>query len=322
MPTVEFGSRQAANRFRNQPAVRQHLTNADHRRTTTVRLSASAPSRVLERAESQAFTTQREQRGSAGMAELSDAEIQSLERQHRTFSWQQHGFEAMRTKAALQRSGVTDWQDHFEPGEGTEGALENLRQTKQMSARTGAPASVERGRRTDEEELTGDARQRRQAEAFAGQQLDAAKDAALMDREREAQQFLREEEGFGDVFDIRFGRTDRFGRPDPTGRAMARLEEFHESRSQRSQAQDERLQAPVTRDPIEWVNNPSTTDFPGVDTLDPELVHESRSARSRSVDESRSAPLASSVEAWAEEPDQLDLPGVDTPALSLEDDPT
>lgn len=328
MPSIEFGSRQAANRARDLPAVRDHISPGDDRRTTTVKLSSSAPRQVVERIEGQAFQTQRSQRPTAGMDELSSGEIQSLKRQHRTFDWQKHGFSAMRTKAALQRAGVTNWMDHFEPGEGTEGAMKNLRRSKQMSALTGAPSSVE-GRRTDEEELTGGGRRRRQAEAVGGQQLDRAKDAGLIDADPGAQSFLREEEGFADVFDINFSPTDAHGRPDPVGRDVARLEEFHERRSERSQRQDERMAAPLTRDPIEWVNNPSTTDFPGIDSLDPEQVHASRSDRARSVDESRSAPLASSVEEWAKEPDQLDLPGVDAPdshgglpSVDLSDDRT
>lgn len=333
MPTIEFSSRQEANRVRDLPAARQHLAASDDRRTSTIKLKASTPRRVVERLRDESFRGQRTERASAGMAELSQAELKSIKRQHPNFNWQQHGFQAMRVKAAMKQQGVTEWMDHFDPGEGAASAMGKLRKSKKHASVTGARTGVE-GMRTDEEELGGMGRRAKQAEAMAGRQLDKAKDAGLLELDPDAQAFLREEEGFGDVFDISFGRTDRFGRPDPTGQDVARLEEFHQRRSKRSQRQDERLAAPKTRDPIAWVNSPDTLDFPGIDTVDPEAVHGSRSKRTQNIDESRSAPLASSVAEWAEEPDQLDLPGVDTPmsdsgesapalpSVDLADDPT
>lgn len=311
MPTIEFGTRAAANRFRDRAS--EHLAPSDDRRSTTVKLKRSTPRRLRERAEEQSFVSQREQRGSAGMEELSDAEIQSLDRQHRTFRWQQHGFEAMRAKAALTRAGVTDWQDHWEPGEGVEGALKELRRSKEMSARTGAKTSVE-GRHTDEEELSGGKRRRSRTESVVEERMDAAKQAGIVEADAEAAAFIREEEDFGgDPFDISFAATDEWGRPVPKGRDADRVRERHQDRSETAQAVDAVKAAPKTRDPLEWAENPNELDFPGVDTLDPELVHESRSEVAQEVDESLAAPEAPSVEAWAEEPDEWDLEGVDKP---------
>lgn len=47
---------------------------------------------------------------------------------------------------------------------------------------------------------------------------------------------------------------------------LGRLDDIHESRSERSQALDESLEAPVPDDPQVWADDPSQWDWPGIDT--------------------------------------------------------
>lgn len=310
MPELEFGSRKAANDVREK--VSEYRAASDDKRSKTVKLKPSTPDRIVERVEQEAYTSQGSGRESAGQAELSDAEQKSLKRQHDTFSWQEHGFEAMRVKAAMQRKGATEWQDFYEPGEGVGGALQNLRASKSRSAATGASIGVG-GQRTDEEELTGGGRQRTQAERAQAGQVRNAKRPAVVGRDPDAISFIREEQRFGgDVFDITFGETRR-GVPTSSGRDRELVEQRNEQRSERAQRMDDRRAAEMTTDPIEWATDPSHYDFPGVDTVEPAAKHAARPERARETDERELAPRASSVREWAADPDQYDWPGVDTP---------
>lgn len=308
---VEFGSKQAANDFRDR--VADYLAASDDRRSKTVTFGKGTPESILSRAETQGFTTRKAASGGAGMSKLSPRERESLKRQHRTFSWRKYGFEAMRAKAALERKGVTEWQDYYEPGEGVAGALKNLEASKGQVASTGASLGVG-GDYTDEEEISGVRQQQAQVERASAGQVDRAKPSAFRG-DRGAIGFLREEERFDDdLYDIYYGDVDEYGRPLPSGRDYEELQDVHEERGPRSVALDNMRHAPVTRDPLQWAADPTHYDFPGLDTLDPELVHESRSARAQGMDESRSAPLADSPEQWAADPGHLDLPGVDAPS--------
>lgn len=310
MPTVEFGSRQEANQFRER--VGQYLAGSDDRRSKTVEFTRNVPNTILNRAERQAFTSQEGSRPSAGKAKLSESERQSL-RRGTGFDWQSHGFGAMAAKSALQERGVTEWQDFYEPGEGVEGALKNLRQSKGQAAQGGgAPLGIG-GQRTDVEEMGGGGRRRRQAERGMGQRVQSAKEPALLEADPDAMGFLREERQFaeGGLFDISFGDTGPFGRPQPSGRDFETMQDRHESRSERAQHLDEIRHAPVTRDPLQWSQDPAHWDFPGLDTLDPRKLHETRSERAQAIDESKSAEIADSATEWANNMDSLDLPGID-----------
>lgn len=304
MPTIDFGSRNEANEFRDR--IDEYRASSDDKRTTSLELKSSTPDRIVERLETEAFATQKADSQTRGMTQLSGQERQSLSRQHDTFDWQSYGFEAMRAKGALEEKGATEWQDYYEPGEGVGGALQNLRGTKQRAASSGASIGVG-GDYTDEEEQSGLRRRQRQAEQAQAGQVRSAKTPAFRGDD-EAIGFLEEEQRFDDdLFDISF----RGGQP--SGRDYEELQDAHEARSRQAQTVDERRSAEQTTDPLEWAANKDTMDFPGIDTIEPSRLHEQRSERAQEADESELAPIARSEEQWVSNPDQYDWPGVDTP---------
>lgn len=305
MPSVEFGTRNDAGEMRDR--LGPFLASDDDARTSTLKLKPSAPDSLIERVEGEAFESERDDRKSAGMAELSSRERQNLKRQYNQFSWSSHGFEAMRAKAEAQRRGATEWLDYYEPGEGAEGIAKNLRSSKDSASRRGAGIGVG-GDYTDEEEMNQRRRVRRQSEKVSAESVDRAKEPAF-GGDSEAIGFLREESLFTDSL---FGISFR-GRDGPSGRDYDRLRDAHESRSKQAQTLDERRSAKVTRDPLEWAQNKGRLDFPGIDTVEPDRLHKQRSKRARTVDERTSAPLANSREQWAQNPSRYDWKGVDTP---------
>lgn len=304
MKTITFGSRTEANEIREKASA--FLDSRDDRRKKTVRLSGDVPERIVDRLESEAFASQESDGPNAGMSQLSESERATLARSS-GFQWQEHGFQAMRAKAALEAKGATEWTDFYEPGEGATGAVQNLRQSKKRSASTGSSIGVG-GQRTDEEEMTS-RRQRRQVERAQSADVDRAIVPAFSGDE-DAIGFLREEEQFGsgDLFDISLRSADA-----PAGRDYERLEGAHAERSKRARRVDERRSARVTRDPLEWAANPGRVDFPGIDTVSPEKIHARRSKRARKQDEREFAPIADSRQQWAANPDRYDWPGVDVP---------
>lgn len=309
MIEVEFGNRSRANDLRDK--VTGSLAATDDRREKTVKLKDSTPENVVKRLRTEAMASQTHSE-TAGQAELSQGEIQHLKQNHGSFSWQKHGFEAMRAKAALQKKGATEWLDFYEPGEGIGGSLKNLRSTKERSAATGAGIGVG-GQRTDEEEISGKGRQARQMERAQGEQVNRAKRPAF-GGDAEAIDFLQEERQFnGDVFDVAFS-TDDTGRVAASGRDVEEMQDAHEERSQRAQTIDERRSAKLTHDPLEWAQAKDEYDFPGVDTVEPDELHEERSERAQTVDEREFAAFADTEEQWARHPDRYDWPGVDAPA--------
>lgn len=133
-----------------------------------------------------------------GQVELSEAERRSLDRQHDTWSWQQHGFEAMRAKGALQAEGATEWMDFYEPGEGAAGALANLRRSKERAAQTGAPIGVggERRERDPDDPLVRK-EQAKIRERAVSEECDHARGFCKRG-DREACEFLGEACGFSE----------------------------------------------------------------------------------------------------------------------------
>lgn len=302
--SIEFGSREEANEIRSK--IDEYRAESDDRRKKTVKIESDAPDRIVDRLESESFASVEQNNSSAGMAELTPREKQTLARSS-DFQWQEHGFAAMRAKAALQAKGATEWTDFYNPGEGKAGALKNLRQSKQQGAATGASIGVG-GDRTDEEEISGRRRRRRQVERGQAADVGRAKPAAL-GGDMEAIGFLRDEQRFDDVFDINFRTTG-----GPSGRDFESVQEAHRDRSKQAQRLDERRSADVTRDPLVWAEAKDRYDFPGVDTVEPERLHEQRTSMAQRVDEARAAPLADSREEWAMSPGVFDWPGVDTPS--------
>lgn len=310
MPTIEFGSRTVANDMRDK--VEEYLSRADDRRELTVKLKSSTPDKIVERVKEEAFGSREQRSRGAGKAKLSDKEQRSLERQHDTFTWQQHGFEAMSVKAAMQEEGVTEWMDYYEPGEGVDSAIGKLREKKKSAQQHGASIGTE-SMRTDMEEVNNTGRRSNQAERAQAQQAKRAKRPAVVETDTEAIDFLREEQRFSDsdVFDITV--SGQGPTLDASGRDLDLLHERNEARSAHARLMDDLKAANITKDPIAWAQNPSSMDFPTVDTLKPEKVHDRRSERARDVDNQELAPVADTRQEWATNPDEFDWPDVDTP---------
>lgn len=308
MPTVEFGSLDAARDVRNR--IGQFLKPSDKGNEKTVRIKSNIPDSILERVQEQAFQSRDERVTGAGKSDLTQAEQDTLKRTT-GFNWQAHGFEAMAVKAAMEQEGVTEWVDYYEPGEGVQSARSKLRQGKQQAMNTRASTAVE-GMRTDQGEIGNAGRRARQAERASADRVASAKSPAIVEQDAEAVDFLREEQQFGnDPFDI---TTDLEGRNmSASGRDVELVEERNQQRSDHARLMDDLQVAEITTDPLEWSQNPTEYDFPGVDTLEPEKVHQRRSGQAQEIDNDERAPLADSRREWASAPDQYDWPGVDTP---------
>jgi hypothetical protein len=314
---IKFGSRKDANEQREK--FEQYLSEKDDRRKKTVKLSEDAPERVLDKAQSAGFESEQAETHNAGMHELSDSELDKIKRVHDNFEWQENGFEAMRVKAALEAKGVTGWQNYYEPGEGVGGAVRTLEQSKRRSAAGGG--SVAMDDRHDPDEQVNQRRRQQQTSRMRGRQLESAKEAAVMEGDADAAEFINEERQFGeDVFKIRFSESPT-GVPQASGTDLALLEDRNQERSKRARRMDNRRAAKITRDPVTWASAPGQYDFPGIDTVDPQEAHNRRSKRAREKDRNELAPKADTLNEWAADKDHLDWPGVDTPrALGLGSD--
>jgi len=107
-------------------------------------------------------------------------------------------------------------------------------------------------------------------------------------------------------------RRESFGEVD--GEDVDRLRDIHGNRSSRARAIDERRRSQnVTLDPRAWTSDPGRLDYPGVDTIRPELVHARRTPGARAIDERENARVAPDAETWVSAPDRFDWPGVDRP---------
>lgn len=314
---IKFGSRKDANEQREK--FEQHLSEKDDRRKKTVKLSEDAPDRVLDKAQTAGFESEQAETHNAGMHELSDGELDQIKRVHDNFEWQEDGFEAMRVKAALEAKGVTGWKNYYEPGEGVGGAVKTLEQSKRRSAAGGGKVAMDD--RRDPDDQINQRRRQQQTSRMRGRQLESAKEAAVMEGDADATEFINEERQFGeDVFKIRFSESPT-GVPQASGTDLALLEERNQQRSKRARRMDNRRAAKITRDPVTWASAPGQYDFPGIDTVDPQQAHNRRSERAREKDRNELAPKADTLNEWAADKDHLDWPGVDTPrALGLGSD--
>jgi len=108
-PTVEFGSKDAADAAREQWA--DHLCPDDDRRLKTVRFVEDVPDRVLERAELEAADSRDEHESGPGQAELTDHERDRIDfsKGRANVPW------AQSIKAIATDAGVDDWTAHVDP---------------------------------------------------------------------------------------------------------------------------------------------------------------------------------------------------------------
>jgi len=109
MPDVEFGSRDAANAFREDHE--DALCSQDDRRKKTVTLAPDASDRVLDEAAIKAGSSREERTGSGGQAPLEDHEKDRID-----FSEGRASVPHARSVKGLMLSeGVSDWLAQYDP---------------------------------------------------------------------------------------------------------------------------------------------------------------------------------------------------------------
>lgn len=299
--TVTFGSQEAARQIRENPQFKGFLADADDARETTVRLKDATPQAALDEITGMAADSKSHEADKAGQVALTRKERKEID-----FSQPGVNVPKVRSiKGIATNEGVSDFLSFADLELTVDENREILREA----------ATEEKGRRGLGREDDSDAMvDKKLANAFTQQQneeLDRAKDFALVETDDDAQEFVSEQLGGIGAFDIAFNREN--GRLMASGTDFDRLEQRHENRSERAQTLDEKKTAPITRNPIVWANNPSEYDYPGIDTVQPNRLHEQRSEQAQETDENELAPPADSKQQWALNPDQYDWPGVDTP---------
>lgn len=303
MPTVQFGSRTAAKKIRNDPKFKPFLKDVDDGRQATVRLKKSTPQSALNEITGEAADSKRHEAEKAGQIELS-----RRERKHIDFKREGVNVPKARSiKGIATHAGVDDWES-FADFELTVDENRELlkRASKEDSGRRGLGSDRMDDAQVDKRIASGH-HEREQNE------LGRAKEFGIVDQDDEAQSFVQDQGDTGDVFDIGFGR-GKSGQIFGQGDDFDRVERRHESRSSRAQTVDEKRTAPVTLDPFVWANNPNEYDFPGVDTVQPNKLHQQRTEQAQEVDNNELAPITLDKEKWAMNPDKFDYPGVDTPS--------
>lgn len=297
--TVEFQSRDEATAVANQ--YEEFVADSDDRRQATLRLSGDAPQDVLDRVTVEAADSRKAEAEKYGQMDLTDREKSRIDFTETSVP------EARAAKAVAFGKGVSNWTDYFD---------ETLTVDENRGVFESASGDEAGYGRSDMSEAEIDAKLSSGIRQFR-EQVNQAKRPALKGDEG-AREFLADEAGSTTAaFEV--GVTTRevgggeFTVTDATGPDADKVKEINEERSKRALAIDNRRNATITTDPVEWADNPDRYDFPGVDNIQPEELHSQRSERSREMDENRTAERAPSVEAWARNPDEYDLPGVDTP---------
>jgi hypothetical protein len=172
--TVEFGSRGAANEFRDGAADGVLHPSSDDKRYKTVTLHPDVDDDAAEQAKEDARISKAGDRETSSPEELTDDEKKQLEaRDNWTYN---RLFEARRVKGALLAEGVTgsDWLNYYVPGEKRGGAMDRLEAAKDSQAERGTATGL-RGEQFDT--TKSEAEIGRETEKARGQAEQHAKDA-------------------------------------------------------------------------------------------------------------------------------------------------
>jgi hypothetical protein len=266
----------------------------DDGRRTLVRLVDDTPRTVVDYVRGEAADSLAERAEEYGQEPLTRAEKRDLD-----FTEVSVPF-ARSVKAIGLGKGVSNWRDYVDP------TLTVDEHRGVFEAAAGDEAGYGRSYDDRREQAR---REQRAVAAERGQLADSAREAAIVDLDAEAAEFVRG----GPGFEFTFSRDDRGVYVPGGGVSTDAAERRHRARPDRAQRVDEREAAPLTTDPYEWANDPDEYDLPGIDTVRPARVHDRRSRRARRVDEARVATIADSPEQWAGAPDRYDFPGIDTP---------
>lgn len=105
MPTVNFGSREDARQFRNNPKYRAFLKQSDDGRETTLRLKENTPKPALQTIRGEAAESRQHEREQGGQIELSRRERKAID-----FSKPDVNVPKARSiKGIAANEGVDDW---------------------------------------------------------------------------------------------------------------------------------------------------------------------------------------------------------------------
>ncbi len=264
---IEFGSREAANKIRDTAKFRGFLADSDDRRTATVVLKEGTPEPALNEITGEAADSKRHEADKAGQASLTDSERERID-----FSREGMNVPKARSiKGVAQNEGVDDWMHESDFTLSVDENRSILKEAKQSGGGQRGGRDLDSDAEVSQR-LAAAHHQRQQ------QETDRAKQFALVDTDKEAQEFLRGD-SVGDTFDIEYTRED--GRLRGQGEDFSRLEERHESRSERAQTMDEKRSAQITRDPIKWANNPGKYDYPASTPFNPKNCTRSGVSRLR-----------------------------------------
>jgi len=157
--TIEFGSKQTADEYREEHS--EHVCPVDDdRRLKTVAFVSDAPGWLIEQAEVEAASGRSERTSGDGQAELTKGEKDRLG----PFTGQNNYRKAAAAKGVLLDAGVDDWEAHYDPTL----TVDEHRGLAKKAAQDGG------GRRLDSEDNADDRLQ--QAEKAAGEGCDHARD--------------------------------------------------------------------------------------------------------------------------------------------------
>ena len=172
--TIEFGSKQTADRYREEHSEDVCPVD-DDRRLKRVAFVSDAPGWLIEQAEVEAASGRSERANSGGQTELTKGEKDRLG----PFTGQNNYRLAAAVKGVLLDAGVDDWTAHHDPTL----SVDEHRDVAERAAREGG------GRRLDAEDSTDDRLGRTEAAMAEG--CDLARDLCE-DRDPDACEFLQE----------------------------------------------------------------------------------------------------------------------------------
>jgi len=158
--TVEFGSKAAADRFREE-YEESVCPDDDDRRRKTVAFVSDAPDWLLDRAEVEAASGRSERGGDGGQVELTDSEKKRVG----PFEGENNYRKAAAVKGIMLDAGVDDWTSYYDETL----TVDEHRDLAERAAQDGGG-----GRRLDAEDSTDERLGR--AEAAMGEECDHARD--------------------------------------------------------------------------------------------------------------------------------------------------
>jgi hypothetical protein len=204
--TVEFGSRPAANAFREE--YEEFVCPVDDdRRLKTVALVSDTPEYVLDRAHAQAASGRSERASGAGQVELTDAEKDRLG----PFTGNNSYRKAAAVKAIMRDEGVDDWTSYYDETL----TVDEHRDLAERAARDGGG-----GRRLDAENSADDRLGR--AEKAMGEECDHARDHCEHG-DPDACEFLNDACGYDKIEVARILNDDQDGEQEIEGEAAGAL---------------------------------------------------------------------------------------------------